>query len=189
MRALILIFVLMLGTSAAEAQPYPQVVTGVSNINTYSASNSFASTSIGDLFCVYGSATKVVKVKGIRVTGTGGTGAVLLSMAIVRRSTLGSGGGLTAITPVASDPLNSAATASAMYFTSTPTPGTLVGNVRNRYMTFSGTTAAVAGSEGLFQFSVYWDQPQVLRGTANGICAAAPSAGSSWAIDAEWSEE
>jgi hypothetical protein len=167
----------------------PLPVTGSSNVATYSASISFANTGTGDLYCVYGSATKTVKVKGIRVTGIGTTSAVLTVMNIIRRSTLDSGGGLTAITVTPSDSLNSATTASAMYFTSTPTAGTTVGTVRSRYMTFSGTTSPVSGSEGLFQFTPYWDQPQVLRGVNQGLCVAAVSASASWAIDSEWSEE
>jgi hypothetical protein len=165
--------------------PFP--ITGVNNVPTYSGSIAFANSGVGDLYCVYGSATKTVKVKGIRVSGVNGSTSTT-SMAVIKRSTLGSGGGLTAITVTPSDSLNPASTASAIYFTSAPTPGTTVGNIRNRYITLPVATSGPV-SEGLFQFSVYYDQPVVLRGIAEGVCVNAASAGASWAIDAEWTEE
>jgi hypothetical protein len=75
-----------------------------------------------------------------------------------------------------------------MYFPTAPTPGTAIGTVRTRYINIPGNAQSGA-SEGLFQFSVYWDQPQVLRGSTQGVCVNAASAGASWAIDAEWTEE
>jgi hypothetical protein len=179
---------LTLGALAGDGSVVnPFVVTGDTNFNTYSASAAFSNSGTGDLFCIYGSATKLVEVKGIRVTGVNGGSTTNASMAIIRRSTLGSGGGLTAITPVPSDTSNPPVTATAMFFTTTPTPGTTVGNVRNRYITLPATAAASV-SEGLFQFTPYWDQPQILRGTSQGLCVNAASAGASWAIDAEWTE-
>lgn len=166
----------------------PLVVTGNSNVPTYSVSKSFSNSSAGDLFCVYGSSTKTVKVKGIRVTGISASGATA-EISIVRRSTLNTGGGITSITAAPSDSTNAATTASALYFTTAPTPGTLVGNVRDRYINLP-TTSGGTISEGLFQFTPYWDQPQVLRGASEGICVAATStAGGQWAIDAEYSEQ
>jgi len=189
--SLMVLFLAVLLAQVAHAQSSspktPAVITGQTDVNTYSASASFANSGVGDLFCVYGSATKIVKVKGVRITGVNSATSTT-EMGIIRRSTLGSGGGLTAITPVSSDSANPTVTGSAMFFTSAPTPGTTVGRVRDRYITLP---AAAAGgvSEGLFQFTPYWDQPQVLRGTSQGICVNAASAGASWAIDAEWSEE
>lgn len=172
---------------------YPEAITGNTNVATYSAGSSFSNStaSAGDLFCVNGSASKAVKVKGIRVTGVGGgAGSANAALAIIRRSTADTGGTPTSLTAVPSDSNNPAATGTVTQYggANLPTPGTTVGNVRNRYISLPGTSS-VGVSEGLFQFSVYWDQPQVLRGTAQGICVNSVANSASWAIDVEWSEE
>lgn len=175
--------------SVGTSTPLP--VTGNTNVATYSASKNFSNSSAGDAYCVYGSTSgKIVKVKGIRITAVASAIAVS-NISIVRRSTLNTGGGLTAITAVSSDSNNAASTAQPMYFTSAPTQGTLVGNVRDRYLTISQVaTNVVSVSEGLFQFSPYWDQPQVLRSSTEGICVVVPStAGGTWSIDSEYTEE
>jgi len=168
----------------------PLAVSGNTNVATYSASASFTSSSTGasDLFCIYGSATKTIKIKGARITGVNSGSATNTLVELIRRSTLPTGGTQAVITPAASDPANPAATASAFNYTTAPTAGTSQGIARVRYITIAATTTT--NSEGLFQFSVYWDQPQVLRGVNNGFCVNAPTpSNTTWAIDMEWSEE
>lgn len=167
----------------------PLPITGSSNVPTYSASASFVGpVSATDIFCVYGSSTKTIKIKGVRITGVNSTASTTALVQLIRRSTLFSGGTSSSVTPGSSDPLNSSPTATATTFTAAPTPGTSQGVVRVRYITIGA--ASTTGSEGLFQFTPYYDQPQVLRGSSNGLCVNAPTpANSTWAIDMEWSEE
>ena len=168
------------------AAPLP--VIGNTNIPTYSASASFSNSSAGDAFCVNGSATKTINVKDIRVTAIA-SALVTQNIALIRRSTQDTGGGKTAITIVPSDSSDAAGTGTASYFTTAPTAGTPVGHIRDRMLTVA-TASTGPVSEGLFQFSVYWDQPQVLRGTAQGLCVSVPStAGGTWSISTEWSEQ
>jgi hypothetical protein len=170
----------------------PLPVTGSSNVSTYSASAAFSNTTVGsgDLYCIYGSATKTVKVKGARITGVASGASTTASLSLVRRSTADTGGTPTVLTNVSSDSNNPAGTATVTQYggANLPTAGTTVGNVRSRYISLPLPTV-VGVSEGLFQFTPYWDQPQVLRGVNQGLCVNASANSTSWAIDMEWSEE
>lgn len=171
----------------------PLPVTGSVNVATYSAGASFSNTTVGagDLFCTYGSATKVVKIKGVRITGVASASAGTVAISLIRRSAVNTGGTPNAITPIPSDSLNPTATATSTYYNGAnlPTSGTTVGSVRNRYISLPVAASANTVSEGLFQFSVYWDQPQVLRGISEGLCFNGAANSTSWAVDMEWSEE
>jgi hypothetical protein len=168
--------------------PFP--VTGSSNVPSYSASvNAFANSSAGDVYCINGSATKTIKVKGIRISALA-SAAIADDIAVIKRSTANSGGTPTTITPVPNDSLNAAATATVKAFATAPTPGTSVGQVRSQVITIPTTAAAVSPVLALFQFTPYWDQPIVLHGVAEGICVNVPStAGGQWSIDSEFTEE
>lgn len=195
MKKFLALFLLL--PSLAFAQSYnpamaPPAVTGNTPIPTYSASIAgLANTGTGDLYCISGSATKTVKVKGIRVSAIA-TAAITISASIVKRNTAASGGTSTTPTIVPSDSLNAAGTAVVRAYTVSPTPGALVGQIRSEKLSV-GTQGSNNNSDtALFQFSVYWDQPQVLRGVAESLCVTAPiaaGAGASFDIDHEHTEE
>jgi len=205
LRKELVLLALISGPVAYAQQSSPRVpnyVTGNTDIPSYSVSTSFSNSaaSAGDLFCLYGSATNVIRIKGVRVTGVA-SAAATVSAALIRRTTLYTVGSSTAnvITPVASDSANPASTVTAVSFSGTalPTPGATTaqggsqpgGNVRNRYISLPVAAGSATGpSEGLFQFSVYWDQPQVLRKPTEGLCWNASANGNSWAIDYEYTE-
>lgn len=175
--------------SVGSSTPLP--ITGNSNIPTYSAAvHNFSNSSAGDIFCISGSATKTIRVKGIRVSATA-SAAVNSAVSIIRRSTLNTGGTPTSITPVPSDSNNPSATAVTTAYATAPTAGTTVGIVRSQKLPIgTATSTGISPSPALFQFSVYWDQPQVLRGVNEALCVDVDStAGGNWEIDEEHTEE
>lgn len=145
----------------------------------------------GDLFCIQGSASRLIKVKQITVSGSDTT-AQVYSFALVKRSTANSGG--TSTVPVAV-PLDTtqnvtAATATLAAYTVVPSsPGTLVGNIGARAVSFAtGATPSTTWS---------WDPTQLysdvrLRGVAQSMCLNAPAAfttaGPLLAIEVTWTE-
>jgi hypothetical protein len=169
----------------------PGVVSGNTNVPSYSAAvHNFGNSSAGDILCVGGSATKTVKIKGLRVSAIA-SAAINSAVSIVRRSTLDSGGTPTSVTPVPNDPLNSAATATVTAYATAPTAGTLVGRIRAQKLAIgTATSTALAPSPALFQFSVYWDQPITLRSATQALCIDVDAtAGGNWEVDAEFTEE
>jgi len=71
----------------------PAVVTGSTQIPTYSAAVvSLSNPAASDLYCVGGSATKTVKIKGIRVSAVA-SAAIVGDVSIILRMAANSGGG------------------------------------------------------------------------------------------------
>lgn len=170
----------------------PLPISGVSSIATYSAAViSLANTGAGDIYCINASATKTVKIKGIRVSAIA-TASIVGDISITLRSTLDTNGGLASVAVVAMDQTNPIGTATVNSFTSTPTTGTSIGVIRSRKIAVSTAGNAATTSEGLFQFSVYYDQPIVLqKGSTQQACVttSAFGAGATWDIDHEHTEE
>jgi len=166
-------------------------ITGNNTVPSYSSAIvNQAFTVAGDIYCIIGSATKTVKIKGIRVSATA-TAAIVGDVSIILRSTLDTGGGLASVPVVKMDQNNPAPSATVNSFTSAPTPGTSLGTVRARKLAGSTQGNSASMSEGLFQFSVYWDQPIVLRGTTQAACVnvSAFGGGAVFDIDHEHTEE
>lgn len=169
----------------------PLPVTGNNTVASYSAAIvALANTGAGNLYCITGSATKTVKIKGIRVSAVA-TAAIVGDVSIVLRSAANTGGTSTAPTVVKMDQTNAAPTATVAAYTVAPTPGAAIGTIRSRKMAVSTAGNAATSSEGLFQFSVYWDQPLTLRGTSELACVvvSAFGAGASFDVDHEHTEE
>jgi len=169
----------------------PPAVTGSTNVPTYSGTlHNFSNSSAGDLFCISGSATKIIKVKVIHVSAIA-SAAVNSTLSVVRRSTLDTGGTPTAVTPTPSDSNNAAGTAVVTGYGTAPTTGTLIGRIRAQKLAV-GTTSSASFSTvpALFNFSSFWDQAQVLRGVNQAICVDIDAtSGGIWEIDAEFTEE
>jgi hypothetical protein len=180
--------------SAAFAQgsspSLPQYVTGNTGVNTYNGGvSAAANSSAGDVYCIFGSATKIVKVKRISISGIA-SAAIINSVIVVKRSTADTGGTPTAVTLVPNDSANPAATATATVYATAPTPGTLVGIVRSSYQAIPTTSNANAHEDKLEDFTSYWDQPIVLRGVNQSLCLTIPAtAGGTWNINHEHTEE
>jgi len=169
----------------------PLIVTGNTNRATYSSAVvNFSNSSAGDVYCVYGSATNLIKVKGVRVSAVA-SAAVNEDVVIILRASQDTGGTPTSVAVVAQDQADPPPTATVVAYGTAPTAGTSVGTIRAQKMsipTVSSTT--LSPTPALFQFSVYWDQAVQLRGTGQGMCVnVSATSGGAWDIDEEHTEE
>lgn len=160
---------------------------------TYAAgSAAFASVaSATDVFEIYGSASKTIKVLRVELTGTQTTAGELV-VNLIKRSTANTGGTSATLTDVPLDSTNAAGTAVAKTYTANPTTGTAVGNVATRHVFIP--TALIAGDSApitLFDVITY-GQPVVLRGTAQGLVinfGGVTVTGGSFVATVYWTEE
>jgi hypothetical protein len=146
-------------------------------------------------FVVSGSATTIVKVRRIRVSGSTLTAVGYFAINVVRYSTATTGGTSTTLVNVQNDTTDPAATAVVKAYTAVPTDGNLVGVVASWRSLWQATSAAAAGQtqDHLFTFGEASNtRGLVLRGTAQEIALRFPvvlaSAGT-LAVDVEWTEE
>lgn len=97
---------------------------------TYSASGTFTPPATPqDLVMIFGSATKTVRVKSIKI-GTQNTAAGSQEFRLSKRSAVSTGGTVVAATAIPHDSVSAAATATVSHVTtSANTPGTALGNV------------------------------------------------------------
>ena len=163
-------------TGAALAQ-VPSFAAPPAQPSTFMVGVNFAPpvTGAGDLFCITGSASRLVKVKSIQLNGVA-SAAVTAAFNLVKRSTVDSGG--TSTTPVGV-PIDSAqvvpvATATMKAYTVVPTPGTSVGTISSRYLTLN--TAAAGPTDDV---SWVWTPTNLnsdvrLRNATESLCLNAP---------------
>ncbi len=148
----------------------PTVVTPSTNVATYRpAFDVTGYTTPTDLWQLCGSATKTVKVRYIRLSGTATT-ATSSDIILVKRSTADTGGTPTSITLTSSDSQNAASGASLVTFAAAPTLGTLVGAFDDQQLTMPPPTSSTPAVTYLpFEFGARGEQPVVLRGVAECI--------------------
>lgn len=142
----------------------------------------YAATSIGlvpasgatDVACLTGSATTVVRLQGVRVSGTAGT-LVSLPVVITKHASANTGGTLATSTalpvPYKYDTQNPAPTATTAAWTVSPTiadstPGILDAGI----VTLNVTTAAGGAPNNFTWFTRAYNEPPVLRGVAQQVC-------------------
>lgn len=168
----------------------PMFTIANTNIPTYRAAiASFGNSSAGDVFCINGSATKVVKVKNIRVTAVASQG-IADDITLIRRSAADTGGTPTSVSLIKNDTLNASPTASVTAYATAPSTSGTAGVVGSQVISITTTTGGVAAIAAIFTFAQSGDQPEVLRGTAEGLCINVPAtAGGQWSIDEEHTEE
>ena len=147
-------------------------------------------------FLIEGSATKLITIRRIVVSGPTLTAVAYLNINAVKYSTAASGGTATNAPQVPLDSANPAGTASLVnYYTVAPTPGSIVGTVASRRVLGQATTAAAAGIPTTIAFdleSIPETQGIVLRGVAQGlglVWATAPGSAVTLAASVEWTEE
>jgi hypothetical protein len=142
-----------------------------------------------DIFCVQGSATKIVKVKRFDLSGLTSVALATVAMQIVKRSTANTGGTATNPTPVAHDSQDPVSTATVLAYTANPTTGTLVGVVDPFYITAS--TATTQNNERLKSYGVEDMQSMRLRGTGEMLClnGNAASFTGTISVGADWTEQ
>ncbi len=140
-----------------------------------------------DIVVLKGSATKVVKVKRITVSGIASS-AGSMDVSIVRRTTADTSGTFTNPTIHAFDSSDATSTASVQQYSANATLGTGTA-IRNQTLNFG-----VAGAAGTvqFDFMAVNDQPLILRGTAQSAVInlngqTVPTTGKV-SYDVEWQE-
>ena len=145
-----------------------------------------------DLFTISGSASKLVKVLSIGLTGTAGA-ASNIDAYLVKRSSANSGTSQPT-TAVPHDATNSAATAVAVYYTTNPTLGTTVGTITKRKIMLPVTATAV--------YPVHNELLPIVNGVAQPVTlnsnteflavnyggVAIPATSANWAITCTWVE-
>lgn len=168
-----------IGVGGVNNVPQPGIVCAQDSVvNTYSV------TSIGivpaatptDIFCLTGSATRTVRVKQIRVTGTAGT-AINITTYLMKHSVANTGGTAASTeatglpTFVQMDSTSAAQTATAAAYTANPT-------IDSTRQFFSAMTHFLpVTSTAVSAVPAYWNfdapssfSPLVLRGVAQQLC-------------------
>lgn len=160
---------------------------------TYSASITglVAATLATDVFTIYGSATKTIRITGILVSGVQTTASQANVLAI-KRSALNTGGTSTAPTRVPYDSQSAAATATVLAYTANPSAlGAAVGTLSTRRLFVPGAATA-SDAQGLeIKFGEAQQQMVTLRGAAEGLAInlnGVTLAGNSFNITIEWTE-
>lgn len=130
-----------------------------------------------DVACITGSATKVVRVQSIRVSGTAGT-LVTLPVLLNKHTVANTGGTAAATTalpvPVSFDTTTAttaSATATTTAYTANPTVDATALQLDAMIASFNVTSALVNGSQAFFDFTkrTYLEAP-TLRGVAQQLC-------------------
>ena len=208
MKRLLLAFLALTWASAASAQcvgvgginSVPQV--GVSCLSEPTAP-SYAATGTGialvaaatDVACITGSATKIVRLQGIRVSGTATPTALSTAVLLTKHAsadTLGTPAVTTALpTPYSLDTANPTVSATTTAYTANPTindaaPGIIDGALLN----FGLTTAANAPLHFDYYNRLYAEAP-TLRGVAQQVCVnlnAVTVTGGLMTVEFRWTE-
>lgn len=201
-KLLTLIFALLLSVNSAFASYFPETAIKSSTKASYMAATIEVApaASTTDLFEIYGSGTKTIKVLRVELTYRGATAAASMDACyLLRRSTANTSGTSATLTNIKLDTNNGSATAVAKSYTANPTTGTLVGNLATNYLTGAldgGSTViqpAAVGRYVLFDAKLA-GQPIVLRGTGEGVVVnfngTAPKMGTpKLGITFYWTEE
>ena len=168
-------------------------IVGESTKQTYSASiiGLVIGAAATDIFEIIGSATKLVRVKRIQVSGTA-TGTAAIALVLVKRSAANTLGTSTAPSPVSHDSNNIAATSALKAYTANPTLGAIVGNIRSTRQTLTTPGGAIVNVPTVFEFGNGVNQNIILRAVTetlavnlNGVTVA----GETLDIDITWTEE
>lgn len=189
--------ILQIGAIAAVVPP-PVNSAGVPNVDITGQKATYSTSILGlviaasatDIFTLTGSASKVVKINRILISGSA-TAAAAADCQLIKRSTADTGG--TSTTPVIApnDSANAAATAVANAYTVNPAAlGTSVGAVRAQKLDLVAVTGAPIPL--LFGFNGAGGQPIALRGVTQQLCVnlnGVTYAGGLIDVDIEWTEE
>lgn len=188
-RSLPLWMILILGLLGAPASAQCVSAGGVNTVPTVgqnclteSTVDTYAATSIGlvpaasatDIACITGSATRVVRLLSVRISGSAGT-LVSLPVVITKHASANTGGTAATSTalpvPYKMDTTDATPTATTTAYTANPTiadaaPGYLdIANV-----TLNVTTAAGGTPFNFTYLTHIYNEPPTLRGVAQQIC-------------------
>lgn len=163
---------------------------------TYSATSVVAgfapAAAATDIFTIYGSGTKTIRIARIEISGTQTT-AGDVSIALVRRSSVNTGGTSSSLTATPHDSANAAATATVLSYTANPAVlGAAVGKLRAEKFFAPAPATASSPQVADWRFGESFAQSIVLRGTGEGVTLnlnAATMTGGLIDCWVEWTEE
>lgn len=149
-----------------------------------------------DIACITGSATKVIRVQAIRVSGTAGT-LITVPVVITKHLVANTGGTAAATTalpvPAKIDSGDATATATTTAYTANPTIDAGVTTLDVGHLSLNVTNALVTSQPLLFDWSnARYSEGPTLRGIAQQVCvninATSPSSGL-MAVSFRWTEQ
>lgn len=187
-------------SNAARVTLYDTAGNAAGQKATYSAGTSdtiiVAATATSPFFIIQGSATKVVKIQRIIVSGPATVTLGLQGVTLRKYSTAPSGGTAVVLSPVAHDSNSAGSSVSlCQVYTTNPTAGS-VGGILGTRRFINKSTTVVDGAE--FPTEIMFDfrsqggetSPIVLRGTAQGVGLALHVATSTTlTVSVEYTEE
>lgn len=174
---------------ALNQPPFPVSLDGAEATYTAAVLGLVPASLATDIFEISGSATKTIKVRRIRVTGTRTTSASHDTI-LLKRSTLNSGGTFTSPIMVRHDTGNALPTAVVKAYTANPTLGTLIGNL-SADKQFINNAATGPSDVRDYVLTESGAQPIFLRGINESISInlnGVTMAGGLLDIWAEWTE-
>lgn len=209
MKKLLLSLALLLGSTAlasaqcvAAGNPNVSPLPGMNcpsepSVDTYVAAGFgiAPAASATDIACITGSATKVVRLQAIRVSGTAGT-LITVPVVITKHTVANTGGTAAATTalpvPTRIDSGDAAPTATTTAYTANPTIDSSVTTIDVAHLTLTTTGTTVAMGNLLFDWSSRpYSEPPTLRGVAQQVCVningTSPSSGL-MAVSFRWTE-
>lgn len=165
------------GVGGVNNSPFPGMTCGMEpTVPTYAAMGYgiVPAASATDVACITGSATRVVRVQRVRVSGTAGT-LVTLPVLLTKHTVANTGGTAATSTalpvPVPLDSTSPAATATTTAYTANPTIDGTATRVDAIVTSFNTTSALVNGTQALFDYTAQrYSQAPVLRGVAQQLC-------------------
>lgn len=144
-----------------------------------------------DVVTITGSASKIIRLKQIVLSGTA-TSATNVNVALIKRSTANTGGTPVAITGVSSDSNDDAVAATVQRYTANPTTGTPVGTIDGGRLNLA---PAANGSIDRLAFTYNWlNDKAILLNSATQVLAVnfggvAMPAGAALDVSITWVEE
>jgi hypothetical protein len=192
----------VVGTPTVAVTNIPSVsITGIPTVSvtdgtksTYSAAVvglAATTTNPSDIFTIYGSATKTIRIIRIGLTGVQ-TNAGQRDVLLIKRSSINTAGISATVPAVSHDSNNVAATATLLSYTGNPTLGISVGTLCCRRLQVN--TANTPSPVDYIDLN-YGNRPSpaiVLRGVNEGVAInlnGIASSGNLWTIFCEWTEE
>lgn len=168
-------------------------IKGESTKQTYSASITglVAVAAATDIFEIIGSATKLVRIKRIQISGSA-TAATAIDFNIVKRSTANTLGASTVPVPVPHDSNNIAGSAALKAYTANPTLGAIVGVMRSMKKTLTTPGGAIPNVPTVIEFGNNGEQNLILRAVTESLSInfnGQTIAGNLLNIDITWTEE
>ena len=146
-------------------------------------------------FMMMGSATKIIRITKIHVSGFTMTARAYHNINLRRISSAPSGGTYSSLVKVPTDSQNESSTISSCYvYTAEPTTdGTLVGNLQSYRMKINDTNPVQGDPQAEIQFNISngYTPGIILRGTSEGLSLAfgtTPASAITLSLEIEWTE-